>query len=213
MPWTFRGIPCHHASLAPLHALLKEVSRQALVIGGEPGSWPACLPEVVSVQATGPRDTPLIPRSPDIAFAVPGSDGRLPVATSFAIGIAGGAAALLWERYPSWSPAAIRGRLSLPADKINPGEAPYVGGRNEIYGTGRINLSRALGTDFDGDGIVDADDPDADGDGVPDATDPCPLVADAACGGLPYPEQPPAPAPAGATPPARAPSSPERAAP
>jgi hypothetical protein len=212
LPWTFRGIACHHPSLAPMQALLKEVAQHALVIGGEPGSWPACLPEVVSVQATGPRDTPLIPRSPDIAFAVPGSDGKLPVATSFAIGIAGGAAALLWERYPGWSPAAIRGRLSLTADKVQPGTAPYVGGRNETYGSGRINLSRALGTDFDRDGIVDADDPDADGDGVLDAADPCPLVADPACSGLPYPELPPEPAPATATPRAGAPSGPVPAA-
>ena len=51
----------------------------------------------------------------------------------------------------------------------------YRDGRNDLFGSGRMNLARALGTDFDRDGIPDADDPDADGDGRPEADDPCPL--------------------------------------
>jgi hypothetical protein len=42
-------------------------------------------------------------------------------------------------------------------------------------------VARALGTDFDGDGILDADDPDADGDDIPDAQDACTLDPDPEC--------------------------------
>ena len=82
---------------------------------------------------------------------------------------------------PGWSPAAVRGQLARTADRVHPDLAPYVGGRNDLFGSGRINLARALGTDFDGDGLLDADDPDADGDGIPDVSDLCPLVADPDC--------------------------------
>ena len=66
---------------------------------------------------------------------------------------------------------------------MHPELASYFEGRNEHFGAGRINLARALGTDFDGDGLPDADDPDADGDALPDFGDPCPLDPDPTCSG------------------------------
>jgi hypothetical protein len=181
LPWTYRNVACQDPSLAPLNALMEQAARHALIVGGEPGSWPACLPAVVSVQATGADDRPLSGRSADIDFAAPGSNGITRVGTSFAIGLVGGAAAVLMAENPGWSPAAVRGQLARTADRVHPDLAPYVGGRNDLFGSGRINLARALGTDFDGDGLLDPDDPDADGDGIPDVSDLCPLVADPDC--------------------------------
>jgi subtilisin family serine protease len=181
LPWTFGNAKCNTPLVAPLSLLIHEISKRALVIGGQPGDWPACVPDVVSVQATGPDDRPSRPASPDIDLAAPGSDGRSPVGTSYAIGLVGGAAALVLAASPRSTPQEVLERLERTADKVHTFLGPYVFGRNPLFGGGRINLSRALGTDFDGDGLLDADDPDADGDGLLDREDPCSLNPDPGC--------------------------------
>ena len=181
MPWTLSNEDCRDPALDPLSRLVAKVAEQALVVGGRPGEWPACLPEVVSVQATDAGDWPLRNPSPDIDFAVPGSDGRFGVSNSAAIGLLAGAAALLFEQDPDRTPAEVRARLAATADRVHPELATYFEGRNEYFGAGRINLARALATDFDGDGVLDADDADADGDAILDFDDPCPLDPDPSC--------------------------------
>jgi hypothetical protein len=150
-------------------------SHRALIAGGHPADWPACLPSVVSVQATDGRDRPTAGRHGTLDFSAPGSDGRTPVAVSYALGLVAGAAALLFEQDPDRTPEEVRSLLKKTADPVHPEMEPYRDGRNDLFGSGRINVARALGTDFDHDGIPDADDPDADGDGKPEPDDPCPL--------------------------------------
>ncbi len=175
MPWSSSEETCSDLERMPLHLTFEVVSRRALIIGGLPGLWPACDPHVVSVQATGPDDRPKRGPQPDIDFAAPGANGRSEVYTSNAIGEVAGAAALLFAQDPTRSPAQVRELLARSADRVHPELSPYVDGRSALFGAGRINLARALGTDFDGDGVLDADDPDADGDGVMDVADACPL--------------------------------------
>ena len=175
MPWSSSRQSCRDPDRIPLHLTFEGVSRRALIIGGLPGLWPACDPHVVSVQATGPDDRPKRGPQPDIDFAAPGANGHSEVYTSNAIGEVAGAAALLFAQDPTRSPAQVRSLLASSADRVHPELAPYVEGRSALFGAGRINLARALRTDFDGDGVLDPDDPDADGDGVMDAEDPCPL--------------------------------------
>ncbi len=175
MPWSSSSASCLDLERIPLHLTFEMISQRALIIGGLPGQWPACDPHVVSVQATGPDDRPKRGPQPDIDFAAPGANGRSEVYTSNAIGEVAGAAALLFAQDPTRSPAQVRELLARSADRVHPELSPYVEGRSALFGAGRINLARALGTDFDGDGVLDSDDPDADGDGIADVTDPCPL--------------------------------------
>jgi hypothetical protein len=86
-------------------------------------------------------------------------------------------AALLFAQNPELSPAQVRARLAETADRVRPELAPYFEGHNEFFGAGRINAARALGTDFDGDAIPDADDLDADGDALPNYREPTPGFA------------------------------------
>ena len=185
MPWTNQGGGCQDPALQPLGRLIAQVAEYALVIGGRPGEWPACLPDVVSVQATDEDDWPKQHPSAKIDLAAPGTDGNGNVFVSYAIGLVAGVAALVFEQDPSRSPAEVRELLLATADRVHPELAPYVGGTNQYFGAGRINASRALGTDFDGDGVVDADDMDADDDGIPDFRDPCTLNPNPACGAAP----------------------------
>jgi subtilisin family serine protease len=181
MPWSAKRKPCGAPEFAHLSRFIEQASRHALIIAGQPGEWPACLPGVVSVRASRPDDRPEGLPASDVDFAAPGADGRSRVSTSNAIGVAAGAAALVFAQDPSLSPAEVRERLARTADRVHPELRPYRGGWNSLFGAGRINVARALGTDFDGDGIVDADDPDADGDDIPDVEDACTLDPDPEC--------------------------------
>jgi hypothetical protein len=62
--------------------------------------------------------------------------------TSIATAHVTGAAALLRGYAPQWSAAAVRDVLRNTADKI--GSAPYIAGRNDRLGYGRINAAAAL---------------------------------------------------------------------
>jgi hypothetical protein len=181
LPWTLRGERCGASYLNFLTDVFAQAALRAFVVGGHPADWPACLESVVSVQATDAHDLPKAGRHASLDFSAPGSDGRTPVAISYAIGAVAGAAALLLGQDPDRTPAQARKRLVQTTDRVHPELASYSWGRNSLFGSGRINIARALGTDFDGDGIPDADDQDADGDGIPEPRDPCPLDPRAAC--------------------------------
>ncbi len=183
MPWTLRRRSCREPELAPLVRLLDEYGERVLLVGGAPGEPPACARGVVGLQATDADDWPRGPASPLIDLGVPGSDGRTGVFVSNSIGLFAGAAALLQQQDPRRGPRELRDRFERTADPVHPELAPYFEGQNEFVGFGRLNVARALGTDFDGDAIPDADDPDADGDAIPDFRDRCPLEADPACKG------------------------------
>jgi hypothetical protein len=181
LPWTARGESCESQSLDFLSDVFAKAARRAFIVGGHPADWPACLPSVVSVQPTDAHDLPKAGHHASLELSAPGSDGRTAVAASFAIGVVAGAAALLFGQDPGRTPTEVRRLLASTAERVHPELAPYRRGWNDLFGRGRINLARALGTDFDGDGIPDPDDHDADGDGIPEARDPCPLDPRPAC--------------------------------
>ncbi len=62
--------------------------------------------------------------------------------TSPAASIVGGAIALIIEANPNLSRAEIEDILKTTADKT--GDIPYINGRNDYYGYGKINLDRAI---------------------------------------------------------------------
>ena len=62
--------------------------------------------------------------------------------TSPAAAIVGGAVALMMEANPDLSRKEIEDILKNTADKI--GDKPYIDGRNDYYGYGKINLDRAV---------------------------------------------------------------------
>jgi subtilisin family serine protease len=181
MPWSAKGRECGRPEYAIVSQFLEAAARHSLIIGGRPGEWPACLPGVVSVRPSRPDDRSEGAPASDVDFAAPGADGRTRIASSYAIGVAAGAAALLFGQDPTRTPAQVRQLLARTSDRVHPEIRPYRGGWNSLFGAGRINVARALETDFDGDGILDADDPDADGDEIPDERDPCTLDPDPGC--------------------------------
>jgi subtilisin family serine protease len=181
MPWSAKGKECGRPEYMLLSRIIEEAAKHALIIAGRPGEWPACLPGVVSVRASRPDDRSEGLPASDVDFAAPGADGRSKVYSSNAIGVTAGAAALVFAQDPSRTPDEVRKLLARTADRTHPEIRPYRGGWNSLFGAGRINVARALGTDFDGDGILDADDADADGDDIADAKDPCTLDPDPDC--------------------------------
>ena len=105
-----------------------------------------------------------------VDLAVPGArPDASGIAPSWAIGHAAGALALLLEEDPSLSRAELVLRLTDSADPVGPD--PYVGGRNDAYGHGRLNAFGAL--------LLG----DVDGDGVPGDGDDSGSVGDAPCAG------------------------------
>jgi subtilisin family serine protease len=181
LPWTIRDGRCGDHQFAMLTDVFEAAGNRAFIVGGHPADWPACLPSVVSVQATDADDLPKTGRHASLDFSAPGSDGRTPVAVSYSIGVVAGAAAVLFSQKPRRTPSQVRSILGRTADRVHPELAPYERGWNDSFGAGRINLARALGSDFDGDGHVDADDPDSDGDRRIDTDDPCPLDPEDRC--------------------------------
>lgn len=88
---------------------------------------------------------------PELEFLAPGvevystrSGSKYGVSTgcSFAAPLAAGVAALVLARHPDWTAAQVRQRLRDACDKV--GSAPYVNGRNNDYGFGRLSAARAV---------------------------------------------------------------------
>jgi hypothetical protein len=111
--------------------------------------YPTCDPSALGVAHTDQNDVSLVSASPFVDIAAPGSrpDGDS-IATSWALGITAGAAALLLHEDPSLSRAALVDRLRNSAKDLG---AP---GPDPSYGAGRLDVLRALLLgDPDGDGV------------------------------------------------------------
>ncbi len=122
-----------------------------------PVSYPAAYPEVVAVAATTRWDERAGYSNGGTALelAAPGGEASDPIfsaslgggyamlhGTSIAAAHVSGAAALLRGQAPQWGAAAVRDALRNTADKV--GATPYVAGRNDRLGHGRVNLAAAL---------------------------------------------------------------------
>lgn len=120
-------------------------------------SYPAAYPEVIAVAAATRWDerAPYSNGGPQVELAAPGGEAGDPVystslnggyamlyGTSIAAAHLSGAASLLRSYAPQWSAAAVRDALRNTADKV--GSAPYVAGRNDGLGYGRVNAAAAL---------------------------------------------------------------------
>lgn len=112
-------------------------------------SWPAAVPGVIAVTATGPDDQLYAGANHGsyISIAAPGVDvlsiapqGRVGVltGTSMAAAHVSGIVALLIERYGTGSPDAIRTLLERTAVDLGPS------GRDPSFGAGRVDTMRAL---------------------------------------------------------------------
>ena len=122
-----------------------------------PVSYPAAYPEVIAVAATTRWEerAGYSNGGPAVELAAPGGEASDPIfstslggsyamlhGTSLAAAHVSGAAALLRGYAPQWSAAAVRDALRNTADKV--GSTPYVAGRNDRLGYGRINSASAL---------------------------------------------------------------------
>ncbi|MGF1624185.1 MAG: S8 family serine peptidase [Alphaproteobacteria bacterium] len=116
-----------------------------------PPSWPAAVPGVIAVTATGPDDRLYgsANHGSYISLAAPGVDvlsiapqGRVGIlsGTSMAAAHVSGLVALLLERHSSASPAQIRSLLERTAVDLGPP------GRDTGFGAGRVDIVRALQT-------------------------------------------------------------------
>ena len=133
-------------------------------------SYPARYPEAIAVGASSNFDcrSDYSQFGPELDFVAPSSGGTLGIVTTDRSGAAGydpgnytpasapacfggtssatplaaGVAGLILSHYPNQTQSAVRQHLRNTADKIGP--EPYVGGRNDKYGFGRINAFEAL---------------------------------------------------------------------
>ncbi|MEZ5669022.1 MAG: S8 family serine peptidase [Alphaproteobacteria bacterium] len=114
-------------------------------------SWPAAVPGVIAVTATGPADEAYSSanRGSYITIAAPGVD-VLPIAPQGRVGILSGTSmaaahvsglvALILERYPGANPAQVRALLERTAHDLG---AP---GRDTVFGAGLVDALTALQT-------------------------------------------------------------------
>jgi subtilisin family serine protease len=136
-----------------------------------PVDFPGNLPDVVAVSASNEYDEAKTKRSqdgeywwgsnygPEVSVAAPGvhnltTDISGPDGydagdyfatfngTSSAAPIVAGVAALILARYPAWTEAQVRDRLTTSVDQV--GKDSYVGGRNNHMGFGRVNALKAV---------------------------------------------------------------------
>lgn len=122
-----------------------------------PVRYPAAYPQVVAVAATTHWEDRAYYSNggPEVELAAPGGEASDPVisaslngsyallyGTSIATAHVSGVAALLSTYAPQWGAQAVRDALRNTADKV--GATPYVSGRNDRLGYGRINAAAAL---------------------------------------------------------------------
>ncbi len=120
-------------------------------------SYPAAYPEALAVAATTRWEDRAAYSNggPEVEVAAPGGEASDPIfsaslnggyamlyGTSIATAHVSGVAALLRGYAPQWSAAAVRDALRNTADKV--GSTPYVAGRNDRLGYGRIDAEAAL---------------------------------------------------------------------
>ena len=134
----------------------------------DPGvAYPAAYPESIAVGASSNFDcrSHYSQFGPQIAFVAPSSAGPLNLGiettdrtgsngydpsnytstfggTSSATPLSSGIAGLLLSRNPSLTLAQVKSAMQSSADKVGP--EPYVSGRNDRYGFGRLNAFQAL---------------------------------------------------------------------
>jgi subtilisin family serine protease len=136
-----------------------------------PVTFPANLPNVVTVAATNEFDEPKTPTSKDgenwwgtcfgsevdigapgvhnLTTDISGTAGYAPGdyepkfnGTSSATPIVAGACGLVLSANPNLTEAQVRDILKNTADKVGP--LPYVNGRNDFFGAGRLNVLKAV---------------------------------------------------------------------
>lgn len=128
-----------------------------------PNIYPAAYPGVLAVSASDrfDRTTSYSGYKPYIGLAAPGGTGDEPVwstlrngygpmyGTSMATPLVSAAAALVWTLRPAATAGEIAGILKNTADKV--GSDPYSGqplsypgGRNDYFGSGRLNVANAV---------------------------------------------------------------------
>jgi hypothetical protein len=155
-------------SAAVQNAIIAAVNNDVLVVaatgnGSQPGqppapvSYPAAYPEVVAVAATTRWEerASYSNGGPEVEIAAPGGEAGDPIrstslnggysllyGTSIATAHISGVAALLRGYAPQWSAAAVRDALRNSAAKV--GSTPYVAGRNDRLGYGRVDAEAAL---------------------------------------------------------------------
>ncbi|HEX8003614.1 MAG TPA: S8 family serine peptidase [Mycobacteriales bacterium] len=121
---------------------------------GAPSAAPGNCPTVLAVGATDSKDKPAIFSTwgPQVDVSAPGVDimsttidpktGRfgygLSSGTSMAAPHVAGLAALLRSKHADWSPQQVADAITSTADDLGPR------GRDDFYGSGRINAARAL---------------------------------------------------------------------
>jgi thermitase len=121
-----------------------------------PAFYPAAYTQTLSVAATdhfdnwasysGHRDyvglaAPGGTPADQVWSTIPNGYG-LKYGTSMATPLVSGAAALIWTYLPTATGSQIADILKATADKI--GSEPYVGGRNDYFGYGRLNVEQAV---------------------------------------------------------------------
>lgn len=118
--------------------------------------YPAAYPGVVAVAATDHYDNraPYSGYHSYVALAAPGGlvDDQIwstipggygfKYGTSMATALASAAATLVWTLAPTAPYTQIADILKNTADKV--GSEPYIGGRNDYFGYGRLNVARAV---------------------------------------------------------------------
>jgi thermitase len=118
--------------------------------------YPAAYSQTVAVGATTAQDqyAPYSNFGPEVDLAAPGGQAGAPVystlpggygfryGTSMATPHVSGLAVLIWAIAPSLSRDEVLQILKDTADKV--GAYPYVGGRNDYLGYGRVNAARAV---------------------------------------------------------------------
>jgi hypothetical protein len=126
-------------------------------------AYPAALTNVLAVGASSRFDQPApyaVPK-PYVDIAAPGGTAERGIwsvtrgsygylaGTSMSAPMVSAAAALVWTFKPAAAPAEIADLLRNTADKVgayaSSGQPlPYAGGRNDYFGSGRLNVARAV---------------------------------------------------------------------
>ena len=118
--------------------------------GNSTVNYPAGYAEVVSVAATDQNDAKasfsntnadveVAAPGVNILSTIPGGQYATLSGTSMATPHASGVTGILWQLFPTDTPAGIRSRLDAAVDDLGPA------GRDSSFGFGRVNLCRAAG--------------------------------------------------------------------
>ncbi|MGQ9491474.1 MAG: S8 family serine peptidase [Anaerolineae bacterium] len=124
--------------------------------GVNPDYYPAAYPGVLAVGASDHFDNwaSYSGYKPYVGLVAPGGtpgDGILStvpggyapsLGTSMATPLVSAAAALVWTMQPGWSAQQVSDFLKNTADKVGP--YPYPNGRNDRFGSGRLNVAGAV---------------------------------------------------------------------